>query len=52
MVISVFGVQQPETVFKEKHGIWDPTPESTPQSAIHPHCKGKRVRVGKISPVG
>ncbi len=29
MVIIVFGGQQPEAVFKEKHGIWDTMPELT-----------------------
>ncbi len=47
-----------ETVFKEKHGVWDPMPELTVKltlsqsqlrsySAIHPHYKEKGVERGR-----
>jgi hypothetical protein len=46
----------PETVFKEKHGVWDPMPELsiTVNSIVsYPHpIQRKRGGVGNISPVG
>ncbi len=55
MVITVFGGQQPETVFKEKHAGVDYNPSYLIVNSIvsyPPPLQRERGGVGKISPIG
>jgi hypothetical protein len=60
-LVRLVSVLNPEAVFKEKHGIWDPMLELTitlpslivdSEVSFPPQLQRERGGVGKVSPVG